>query len=110
MPKYSKVRFEIRIPKFYNDGSPVEEAKFHETAYELQERFGDWTALLETSGRWRSPDGNKVYQDITMGFFMDIDKEKLDETLTFLQTYKEKLRERFRQHEIYIVGYDIYII
>lgn len=105
----SRIRFEIRLPKFYKDGSAIEEAKFHETAYELQERFGGWTALSETRGRWSSPDG-KVYEDITIGFFVDTEKEKLNETLTFLQTYKEKLKERFRQQEVYIVGYDIYII
>jgi hypothetical protein len=107
LSEHSKVRFEIRLPKFYNDASEIEASKFLETAYELQERFGGWTALSETRGRWKSPE-NKIYEDVVVGFFVDIDKEKLDETLTFLRIYKGKLKERFRQQEIYVIGYDIY--
>lgn len=106
----SKVRFEIRLPTHYNDGVEIEPEKHLQTKDGIFEEFGGFTVITVTLGGWRDPNTNKIYEERMGGFIVDIDKETLDKTIEFLKQYKEILKERFKQEEIYIVGYDLYII
>ncbi|MGH9923408.1 MAG: hypothetical protein ACRD38_11720, partial [Nitrososphaerales archaeon] len=63
-----------------------------------------------TIGGWRDPNTNKSYEEQMGGIFVDVNKEKLSDTIAFLTKYKQKLKERFQQEEIYIVGYELYVI
>jgi len=66
--------------------------------------------LTITEGDWRDPSTSESFVEHMGGFFVDVDKEKLEETLAFFNEYKKKLQERFQQQEIYIVGYEVYVI
>jgi hypothetical protein len=81
LPITSKIRFEIRLPIYYSDG------------------------ITEVE-----PETDEVFVELMGGYFVDVNKEQLDEALEFLRGYKEILKERFKQEEIYIVGYELYVI
>jgi hypothetical protein len=108
--KPSRVRFEIRLPIHYNDGTEIEPEKHLQTKEEIFDKFGGFIVITITSGGWRHPNTSEEYEELMGGFIVDVDKETLDKTIEFLQQYKEILKERFKQEEIYIVGYDLYII
>lgn len=106
----SRVRFEIRLPAFYNDGTPIEPKKYIQTKNEILRKFGGITLLTITQGGWVDPKTNKTYVEEMGGFFVDADKERLDETIEFFKGYKKILEKRFKQKIIYIVGYEVYVI
>ena len=66
--------------------------------------------LAVTEGGWVNPVTNEVFVELMGGFFVDIEREKLDDAVEFLKQYKNTLKERFKQEEIYIVGYELYVI
>lgn len=110
MTRTSKVRFEIRLPTYYNDKTKIEPEKYEQTKNEIYEKFGAFTVLTVTEGGWRDPHTGKSYVEDLGGFIIDIDIEKLDETIEFFEEYKEKLKTRFKQEDIYIVGFPLFSI
>lgn len=102
-----KVRFEIRLPIYYNDGTEIEPEKHLQTKDEIFDKLGGFTVITVTTGGWLDPNTNVKYEELLGGFIVDVDKETLDKTIEFLKHYKEILKERFKQEEIYIVGYDL---
>jgi hypothetical protein len=105
-----KVRFEIKLPIYYNNGLRIEAEKHDQTQEEIFEKFGAYTLQTVTRGIWRDPDTNKSYEEKIGGIIVDVDREQLNDTIAFLREYKQKLKERFQQEEIYIVGYELYVI
>ncbi len=85
---------------YYNDGKPVEEEKFYQTNLERSRQFGGCTALMPAKGTWMDPADKQIYSDVNSGFF--VIAPKTQETFDFLKSYKEILKERFRQIEILI--------
>jgi len=107
----SRIRFEVKLPIYYNDGkTQVEPEKFEQTKNEILDRFGGFQVLAVTEGGWINPDTNEVFVELMGGFFVDIERDKLEEAIEFFKEYKKKLKERFKQEEIYIVGYELYVI
>jgi hypothetical protein len=100
-----KIRINILLPINYNDGRKVEEEKFYQTNLELSKRFGACSALSPTQGTWVDPIDGKKYDDLNIGFF--VDTEESPSTLDWLKEYKEILKNRFEQKEIYITYHDI---
>ncbi len=49
-----------------------------------------------------------VYTDRNTGYQVDVPNTR--ESLRFFKRYKNTLRHRFQQEQIYVVGYEIYII
>lgn len=100
-------RYEILLPLKYNDGSPVEPEKFQETRRELVEQFSALTMdAPPVSGLWVS--GGREYQDELIRFV--VDTEATAETDAFFQTFKERLKDRFQQIEIWITAYPIRLL
>ncbi len=110
MSKTSRVRFEIRLPIYYNDGKEIDTEQHEQTINEIYEKFGAFTFLTLTEGSWRNPETNESYREKMGGFFIDVDKEKLDDAIVFFKQHKEIWKERFKQQEIYIVHYEIHVI
>ena len=99
-------RFEILLPLDYNDGTRIEPEKLDQTAEELSERFGaitqDTTGIM---GSWKY--GAARYRDRLLRIRVDtIDTE----ATAFLQAYKETLKARFQQIDIWITAQEIEII
>jgi hypothetical protein len=104
---YPSARYEILLPLKYNDGSEVETEKFLETRQALVERFGAITIQPESvRGIWQYE--GEHYEDESVRFILDVDDTP--ETEEFFRTFKESLRERFQQIDIWMVAYPIRII
>ena len=99
-------RFEILLPWDYNDGTQVEPEKFDQTAEELSDHFGaitqDTTGIM---GSWKY--GAARYRDRLLRIRVDTDDS---EAIAFLKAYKETLKVRFQQTDIWITAQEIQII
>lgn len=92
--------YQLYLPLNYNDGSPIEEEKFNLTRQELVTRFGGLTNTppgFPLQGWWQSA-GTVVRDDIVIWTVVTQGDEN-----GFFYTYKDLLKQRFVQEEIYIV-------
>ncbi len=100
-------RYEILVPLLFNDGSPVPEALLAQTFTELRERFG--AASWETQtvrGAWEFQ--SVVYEDNLTRFFVDV--PDLPEHREFFRAFKENLKVRFNQLDIWVTSYPLDVI
>ncbi|MEW6482660.1 MAG: hypothetical protein AB1397_06675 [bacterium] len=102
----SAVRYEILLPLKYNDGTYVEYEKIQLTKRELIDRFGAITIEPQFFGWWVYEE--KEYEDELLRVV--IDTQDTQKTEDFFKSYKEILKERFKQIEIWITAYPIRII
>lgn len=100
-------RYEILLPLLFNDGTPVPEALLAETFTELREHFG--AASWETQvlrGAWEG--SGAIYHDSLTRFFVDV--PDVPEHREFFKHFKEKLKARFNQLDVWITSHPIDII
>ncbi|SRR6266498_1210434 len=99
-------RFEILLPLDHNDGTQIEPEKLDQTAEELSDRLGaitqDTTGII---GSWKY--GAARYRDRLLRIRVDTDDP---EAIAFLKAYKETLKDRFQQIDIWITAQEIQII
>ncbi len=95
---------EIYLPLDYNDGRPVEAAKYIPLEDELLARFGGVTStqrLFPLRGLWQS--GAQVFQDRVVVFSaMDFGAQTEFERIRYLERLKGRLKKKFEQLEILI--------
>src|SRR5882724_3792779 len=97
-------RFEVFLPLRFNDGQRVPEDLAAEVFLDLRDRFGG--ASCETQvirGVWRH--GETIFRDDLTRMFVDV--PDTSENLEFFGQYKERLKERFKQVEIWITTYPV---
>lgn len=100
-------RYEILLPLRYNDGRFIEAEKFKQSKLELIERFGGLTVEPTPAlGYWHAK--GRLYEDVMIRFH--VDAEDTPEVREFFVAYKEVLKERFAQLEIWITAYSLDII
>ena len=100
-------RYEILLPTRYNDGTPVEPGKLFQTQEELVDRFGALTTSPELNrGVWTHA-GHR-FEDEHLRVIVDV--PPASENQAFFRDFKERLKSRFRQIEIWIVSYDIEVV
>ncbi len=95
-------RFEVLLPLRFNQGEPVPEGLVADTLLELEERFGAVSA--ETSpirGHWHH--GEQLFRDELVRVFVDV--PDLPEHMQFFLEYKERLKSRFQQIDIWMTTY-----
>ena len=101
------IRYEILLPLFYNDGRRIEEEKFIETDQELVARFdATSTDTIIVKGHWIYQ--STLYEDKLVR--VRIDTEDTPSNLEFIRNYKEILKERFQQLDIWITAQQIEVI
>jgi hypothetical protein len=100
-------RYEILLPLRFNDGQSVPDALISDTLVELENRFGavSWETQA-IRGRWRHEE--QIYLDDLMRVIIDV--EDLAEHRQFFGDFKERLKNRFRQIEIYMTTHLIDVI
>jgi hypothetical protein len=100
-------RYEILLPLRFNDGQSVPDALISDTLIELENRFGavSWDTQV-IRGHWRAE--GEVYSDDLMRIILDV--EDLAEHRQFFHEFKESLKSRFRQIEIYMTTHLIEVI
>jgi len=95
------------LPLKYNNGNLVEYEKIHLTKQELVAKFGAITMEPQSiRGLWTYEE--KEYEDELIRLIVDVEDTK--DTEGFFVSYKEVLKERFRQIEIWITAFPIRII
>jgi hypothetical protein len=103
----SFIRYEILLPTRYNDGSQVEDQQFDDVVQEIVERFGGATFLPEPlRGVWQHQ--GQRFDEMNARVIVDV--EDTPENSAFFTSYKQSLKERFRQLDIWIVCYPIRIL
>ncbi len=100
-------RYEILLPLMYNDGTEIEKEKFELTNQELLKEFGATTFdTIVASGHWLYE--GVIYKDQLLRF--RIDTKNARKARAFFKRYKNVLKERFHQLDIWITAHDIEII
>jgi hypothetical protein len=100
-------RYEILLPRRFNDGRRVPAGLLRQTFRELEARFGAVSAERQTIlGAWR--EGEKSYRDELVRMFVDVDASR--EHDQFFQDFKETLKARFQQVEIWVTSHDIRVL
>jgi hypothetical protein len=100
-------RYEILVPLVFNDGTPVPEALLAETFAELRAHFG--AASWETQvlrGVWEQE--GAVYQDNLTRFFVDV--PDVPEHRQFFKEFKQRLKQRFQQLDVWITSHPVDVI
>jgi|ERR1017187_1294334 hypothetical protein len=99
-------RYEIILPTRYNDGTPVPNAEFWETAKALVAEFGATSYLPEPfQGIWIHQGQTYAKQNVRL--FVDV--EDTPENAAFFRQLKTMLKQRFWQIDIWLVSYEIRI-
>jgi hypothetical protein len=100
-------RYEILLPLRYNDGRRIEEEKFDRTNLELIERFSATTADMITAiGSWKYE--GTLYEDQLLRLIVDVPGPVPADD--FFRDYKETLKSRFNQIDIWISSHEIDIL
>jgi len=90
-------RYEVLLPLRYNDGTPVESVKFGDVTVDTQPMIG----------YWRDP-GGEIYVNQVIRLAVDV--PDTPENRDFFVQWKETLKERLRQVEIWIVAISLEVI
>ena|SRR5438094_199440 len=101
------IRFEILLPLFYNDGRVIEREKFLTTDDELVRAFGATsTDTVVVRGQW-------LYQSTSFSdqlIRIRVDVEDTPEMWQKMREFKEILKQRFDQLEIWITAHRIDVL
>ena len=100
-------RYEILLPLQFNDGRAVPEPLLWETVEELEVHFHSvsWETQV-VRGIWQHE--GAVFRDNHTRLVLDVPDSP--ETLAFFVALKERLKQRFRQIEIYITSHLIDVV
>ncbi len=100
-------RFEMLLPLLFNDGSAVPEALIADTLVELEQQFGTVSSETQTiRGRWHHE--GVAYRDALMRVFVDVPDEPA--MRQFFADYKERLKARFQQLDIWMTTYPVEVV
>jgi hypothetical protein len=95
------------LPLRFNDGNPVPEHLVAETLIELEQEFGAVSSETQTiRGRWQ--DQGMAYRDDLIRIFVDVPDEP--DARQFFAVYKERLRGRFQQLDIWMTTYPVEVL
>jgi hypothetical protein len=100
-------RFEILLPLRFNDGQSVPDDIVTDALLELEQRFGAVSAETQTiRGLWRHE--GESYRDDLVRVFVDVADEP--EHRQFFVEFKERLKGRFQQIDIWMTTYPIEVL
>jgi hypothetical protein len=100
-------RFELLLPLRFNDGQPVPDDLIAETLIELETQFG--AVSCETQpirGLWHY-EGQPFRDDLVRVF---VDVADLPENRQFFVEYKDRLKARFQQLDIWLATHAIEVL
>ncbi len=100
-------RFEVLLPLQFNDGQAVPQAHFTETLAELRQRFGDLSIETQAT-RGLTQYGSQHFRDDLIRVYVDV--PDLPENREFFVTWKETLKARFQQLDIWLTTYPLEVL
>jgi len=100
-------RFEVLLPLRFNDGTSIPDDFVADTLIELEERFGAVSCETQTiRGHWRYE--GEPYRDDLIRAFVDV--PDVPENRQFFVEFKERLKARFQQLDIWMTTYLIEVL
>jgi hypothetical protein len=100
-------RFEMLLPLRLNDGQAIPNEVVADTLLEIRGRFGAVSCESQTTqGTWVHE--GHVYRDDLMRVYVDV--PDLPENRSFFAAFKEKLKQRFQQIDIWLTTYPIEVL
>lgn len=97
-------RFEILLPRRTNEGAWIPKRLFVQTLRNLRERFGAVSNETQViRGQWEY--GGVIFRDEVMRVFVDV--PRTSDAEEFFIEFKETLKTRFEQIEMWITWFDI---
>jgi hypothetical protein len=100
-------RYEILLPSQFNDGNQIPPERLAETLSQLEARFRAVSCETQIiQGIWRQE--SEIYRDSLIRIFVDV--ADTPENREFFTQFKEQLKERFQQLEIWMTTHPIEII
>ena len=100
-------RFEILLPLRFNDGQPVPDELVGQTIQELRQQFGAISAETQViRGHWQYQ--TEIFRDELVRVFVDV--ADTADNRAFFVAYKEQLKARFQQLDIWMTTYLIEVI
>ena len=100
-------RYEILLPLRFNDQEAIPDALLGETAIELRQQFGAVSSETQIiRGLWQHE--GQSYRDDLVRVFVDV--PDTPENRHFFVEYKERLKARFRQLDIWMTTYLIEVL
>jgi hypothetical protein len=100
-------RFEILLPLRFNDGQAVPNELIADSLLELEQRFGAVSSETQTiQGYWQHQ--GQSYRDDLVRIFIDV--ADTSENIQFFRGFKETLKERFKQLDIWMTTHPLDVI
>jgi hypothetical protein len=100
-------RYEILLPSQFNDGRPIPRELIADALAELEEAFGAVSCETQTIlGVWRQE--GEIYRDSLARIFVDVPDNPANRQ--FFVQFKERLKSRFQQKDIWLTTYPIDVI
>jgi hypothetical protein len=100
-------RYEILLPLRFNDGRPMPDEVVADTLLELEGRFGAVSCETATiRGHWRHE--GQAFRDDLIRVFVDVADDP--EHRSFFAEFKERLKVRFDQLDIWMTTYLIEVL
>ncbi len=100
-------RFELLLPLRFNDGRPIPDELIGDTVLELREQFGAVSAETQTiRGTWQHE--GQVYRDDLVRVFVDV--PDAPDSREFFVGFKERVKVRFRQLDIWMTTYLVEVL
>jgi hypothetical protein len=100
-------RYEILLPLRFNDGQPVPDGLIADTLLEIRQRFGAVSSDTRTiQGQWQHE--GQLYRDDLIRVFTDV--PDLPEHRQFFLDFKERLKVRFQQLDIYMTSHTVDVL
>jgi hypothetical protein len=100
-------RFEVLVPLRFNNGEPVPDEALGLTLHELRQKFG--AVSYETQmirGQWQH--AGQVYYDELVRVFVDVPDSP--ENRAFFASFKERLKSRFKQIDIWVTSHPMDVL
>jgi len=100
-------RYEILLPSQFNDGQPVPEDLLVQTLLELERQFGAVSCETQTiRGFWQHH--GEGFRDQLVRVFVDV--EDIPKNRQFFIQFKERLKARFQQLDIWLTTYPVDVV
>jgi hypothetical protein len=101
-------RYEILLPLRYNDGTAIEPEKFLRIRQELFDQFGALTVCPQPlEGIWSHE--SAAFQDVLLKYVVDV-PDDTEQVQAFFRQFKETLKNRLRQFDIWITAHPIRLV
>jgi hypothetical protein len=103
----SSRRYEILLPRWFNEREAVPDELIADTLLELRQQFGAVSSETQViRGLWEH--AGQTYADELVRVFVDV--ADTAENRKFFEGYKDRLKTRFRQLDIWLTTYPVEVI